>query len=100
MQQLETDAGYRSGIPVTPEVDDYHMNIWTHEQALLHAAARKHKLPEAQDITSRITAFIFPKEGIFHELIDPDAYDPQGNPKQLWAMAAYLYFQNPEQALL
>jgi glycogen debranching enzyme len=100
MQQLETPAGYRSGIPVAPEVDDYHMKVWTHEQALLNAAAKKHQLSEAQDITTRIAAFIFPQEGIFPELIDPDTHDPHGNLKQLWAMAAYLYFQNPEQALL
>jgi hypothetical protein len=76
------------------------MKVWTHEQALLHAAARKHQLYEAQAITSRITAFILPKEGLFPELVDPDTYDLQGNARQLWAMAAYLYFQNPDQALL
>lgn len=99
-KQLETDAGYRSGIPVAPDVDMYHMKVWTHEQALLNAAAGKHQLHDADEITSRITSFIFPKEDIFPELIDPDSFMPDGNIKQLWAMGASLYFQDPNQALL
>lgn len=100
MKRLETDAGYRSGIPVKADVDPYHMGVWTHEQALLNAAARLHNLNEVEDVTRRIEPFIIPKDGIFPELLDADTLQPCGNLKQLWAMGAYLYFQNPEKSLL
>jgi hypothetical protein len=99
-KQLETPAGYRAGIPVTSDVDIYHMKVWTHEQALLHAAAKKHELYRSQEVARKITSFIFPQEDIFPELIDPGTLEPDGNICQLWAMGAYLYFQSPERALL
>lgn len=99
-KQLETEAGYRAGIPVTPDVDPYHMKVWTHEQALLNASARKHQLYEAETVTHRIEPFIIPKDNVFPEMINPDTLQPDGNIKQLWAMGAYLYFQNPDQAFL
>ena len=99
-KQLETGAGYRAGLPVTPDVDPYHMKVWTHEQALMNAAARKHNLYEAESITRRIEPFIIPQAGVFPELVNPDTLQLDGNIKQLWAMGAYLYFQKPDQALL
>lgn len=99
-RQLETAAGYRAGIPVAPDVDPYHMQVWTHEQALLNAAARKHNLYEAEAVTRRIQPFIKPEQGIFPEIINPVTLQPDGNMKQLWAMGAYLYFQNSKHALL
>jgi hypothetical protein len=100
MKQLETPAGYRSGIPVVADVDPYHMQVWTHEQALLHAAARKHQLDEAQAVTRNITNYISPEDGLFPEFINPETLAPGGNEKQLWAMGTHIYFQNPRGALL
>jgi len=100
MKILETDAGYRSGIPVSQDVDDYHMGVWTHEQAQLHAAAELQNLGHAQEVTRLILPFIDPKKDFFPEVLDAQNFSPTGNKKQLWAIGAYLYFQNPKAALL
>ena len=101
--QLETPAGYRAGIPVAPEIDPYHtMTVWTHEQALLHAAALKHGLRRAPAIAGQIVPFIHPEAEAypFPELLDVTTLRPGGNERQAWAMGAYLYFCHPERALL
>jgi glycogen debranching enzyme len=101
MEQLETPAGYRTGIPEVPGTDPYHTGyVWTHEQALLDAAAKKHHLERADRVADRVVPYIHPVDGIFPELIDAETGEPAGNRLQLWAMGAYLYFQNPERALL
>lgn len=100
MRQLVTEAGYRSGIPAVADVDPYHMEIWTHEQALLNAAARRHGLTEPEEITRRIEPFIMPDHDIFPELVNPDGFQIDGNRKQLWAIGAYFYFNNPERSLI
>lgn len=102
MSQLETAAGYRSGIPQAPDVDPYHMGIWIHEQALLHAAALQHGLSRSAAVTQRIVPYIDPSAGFFPEALDPQSLQLMKgvNPKQLWAIAAYLYFQDPNRALL
>jgi|GEM_PF-2430777 len=39
MNNLETKAGFLSGIQSRDDTDDYHTKyVWAHEQALLHAA--------------------------------------------------------------
>jgi hypothetical protein len=96
--KLETKAGYLSGIACMEGIDDYHTRyIWTHEQALLHSAAKKHSLDKSVEITSRITGFI----DTFPELIDPTiGFKSAGNHPQLWAVGASKYFENPKQSLL
>lgn len=94
MQQLETAAGYRTALPalgLPAGHDEYHTRyVWTHEQGMLHKAASKHNLIEAQEITTRITEFF---GGCFPELVDPiENYAPAGNKNQLWAIAIYAYF--------
>lgn len=100
MRVLETDAGYRAGIPVSLDVDDYHMGVWTHEQALLHAAAKLNNLGHAQEVARCIIPFLDPRNDFYPEVLDGENFSLRGNAKQLWAMGAYLYFQNPEAALL
>lgn len=98
--QLETEAGYRAGIPAVRDMDMYHMKVWVHSQAELNAAARLHGLSNVADITERVRAFIDRDNGIYPELVDPDTYDLDGNAKQLWAMGADLYFLNPDKSYL
>lgn len=100
MRQLETAAGYRAGIPVTQEVDPYHMGVWSHEQALLNAAARKYGLRWAEAVTRRIINHIKPSQGYFPEVLDAETFESRGNNRQLWTMAAYVYFADPEEVLL
>ncbi|GAC1391085.1 MAG: hypothetical protein NVSMB46_02320 [Candidatus Saccharimonadales bacterium] len=97
--QLETKAGYRTGLPVEQGHDDYHTRyVWVHEQALLHAAAEKHQLKECCDITYRIMKYF---NAGFPELIDPLAdFSHAGNPTQLWCIGAYMYFIKPSQSLI
>ncbi len=96
MQQLETDAGYRAGIPAVADMDMYHTKVWVHSQAELHAAARLHGLRNATEVTERVRAFIDRNRGDYPELVDPDTYDLCGNLRQLWVMGADLYFLSPE----
>ncbi len=98
--QLETDAGYRAGIPAVPDMDMYHMKVWVHSQAELNAAACLHNLTNAVAVTERVQAFIDQDNGVYPELVDPDTYNLDGNAKQLWAMGADLYFLNPEKSSL
>ncbi len=98
MSKLDTKAGYLSGIAWKNGIDDYHTRyIWVHEQALLHAASKKHNLEKCAEVAVRTTDFI----NSFPELIDPKSgYIPAGNQPQLWAIGASLYFENPIQSLL
>jgi glycogen debranching enzyme len=97
-RRLETKAGYRTGLPAGDSDDDYHTRyVWTHEQALLHAAATRHDLGEAAIIAARITNFL----DTFPELIDPtDGYKPAGNSPQLWAVGAHQYFADTQRGML
>lgn len=100
-RQLETKAGYRTGLPVSEGRDNYHTEfVWTHEQALIHAAARKFGLEHVQDVTKRVVGFFHPESEIFPELINPTTGMPDGNFKQLWSVRAYQYFLDPNKALL
>jgi hypothetical protein len=98
MGKLETKAGYLSGIACKERIDNYHTRyIWTHEQALLHAASKKHSLDKSAEITARIVGFI----DTFPELIDPTrGFKPAGNQPQLWTVGASQYFENPLRTLL
>lgn len=98
--QLETDAGYRAGIPAKSDMDMYHMGVWMHSQAELNAAATLHGLSRAKEVTERAMAFIDPEGSFYPEIIDPDTYDLAGNPLQLWVMGAGLYFMNPERSFM
>lgn len=89
---LETIAGYRTGIPQPGNTDAYHTQfVWTHEQALLHAAAKRHDLDKPQSITKRIKPYI---NDSFPELLDVKMFKPAGNTLQLWTIGAHIYFQN------
>jgi hypothetical protein len=97
MRALITPAGYRTGLPAMEERDPYHTDfVWTHEQALLHAAATKHSLLEAKDVTEQIVGCM---DGKFPELIHAETLDHAGNNPQLWAVQTHFYFQNPANAL-
>ena len=100
MRQLETPVGYRSGIPAVPNVDPYHMNVWTHEQALMNAAAGRHGLKRAEYITRGITPYLIPEDELFPELVDPATLDfGTGNTLQLWSIGAYYHMLNPGDSL-
>jgi len=91
-KQLATRVGYLPGIAQADSGDEYHTRwVWVHEQALLHAAARRHGLEQAERIADRILpAFA---RG-FPELIDPMTGNPGGNPTQLWSIGAQVYFNH------
>lgn len=90
-EQLATAVGYLPGLAQKEGGDDYHTRwVWVHEQALLHAAARRHGLERAERIAERIVPSLV--KG-FPELIDPATRKPGGNPTQLWSIGAHVYFQ-------
>lgn len=100
-RQLETKAGYRTGLPVIGGRDNYHTDyVWTHEQAVIHAVGRKYGLQHVQDVARRVVGYFKPDEEIFPELVSVTTGKPAGNLLQLWSVRAYQYFQNPENALL
>jgi hypothetical protein len=84
MTQLETEVGYRAGIPAVPDMDMYHMNVWVHSQAELNAAAQLHGLTDAAKITQRIRLFIDRDNGDYPEMVDPETYNLCGNIRQLF----------------
>jgi glycogen debranching enzyme len=89
-KQLVTRVGYLPGIAQADGGDEYHTRwVWVHEQALLHAAARRHGLEQAERIADRILPAL--ARG-FPELIDPVSGKPGGNPTQLWSIGAQVYF--------
>jgi len=99
-RQLETKAGYRTGLPVSDGRDNYHTEyVWTHEQALIHAGAKRYGLEHVQTVSNRVVNFFDPSQELYPELVDASTYVPAGNFKQLWSVRAYQYFQNPNKAL-
>jgi glycogen debranching enzyme len=91
-KQLATRVGYLPGIAQADGGDEYHTRwVWVHEQALLHAAARRHGLEQAERIAGRILPAL--ARG-FPELIDPMTGKPGGNPTQLWSIGAQVYFNH------
>lgn len=90
-EQLATAVGYLPGLAREQGGDEYHTRwVWVHEQALLHAAARRHRLEAAEHVTERILPAL--AHG-FPELIDPATRKPGGNPTQLWSIGAHVYFE-------
>jgi glycogen debranching enzyme len=90
-RQLETPRGYLAALPRRADADEYHTRwVWVHEQALLHAAARRHGLAHAEAVCERIVPTL---DSGFPELIDPTSGAPAGNPMQLWSIGAHVYFQ-------
>ena len=91
-ERLATRFGYLPALPESSEVDPYHTRyVWVHEQALLHAAARRHRLTRAEHVARRVTPIF--AHG-FPELVDPvDGSTGAGNVTQLWAIGAHRYFQ-------
>jgi glycogen debranching enzyme len=90
-EQLVTDFGYLPALPEAKDGDDYHTRwVWVHEQALLHAAARRHCLARAEEAAERVIPTL---EQGFPELIDPVTGRTGGNPTQLWSIGAHVYFQ-------
>lgn len=90
-EQLATRVGYLPAIAQTHDVDAYHTSyVWVHEQALLHAAARRHGLVRAEEVASRIIPTL---DRGFPELVEPATSMPAGNRTQLWSIGAHLYFQ-------
>ena len=90
-EQLATPVGYLPGLAQQEGGDEYHTRwVWVHEQALLHAAARRHMLRQAECVAERILPAI--GHG-FPELIDPATRKPGGNPTQLWSIGAHVYFE-------
>lgn len=94
-EQLVTRTGYLPAIRQVEELDTYHTDkVWVHEQALLHAAARRHDLQRAQEVAGRIIGTL---EKGFPELVDPTEEGAHaGNTVQLWSIGAYLYFKRLE----
>jgi glycogen debranching enzyme len=89
-EQLATGFGYLPGLAQAESRDEYHTRwVWVHEQALLHAAARRHRLLRAEQIAERIVPAM--SHG-FPELVDPETGTPGGNPTQLWSVGAQVYF--------
>lgn len=98
-RQLETPAGYMSGL-TGYNSDVYHTRyVWVFEQALLHAAAKKHSLNHVSDVAERVVRFMGDS---FPELIDTkdEKYQPAGNDPQLWSLGAYKYFSNSDISLV
>lgn len=95
-EQLATEGGYLPAIgqhgEAEAEIDEYHIGyLWVHEQALLHAAAKRHRLEHAETVAARIIPIL---EQGFPELTDPkQSFAHAGNPIQLWSIGAYLYFE-------
>jgi glycogen debranching enzyme len=90
-EQLATGVGYLSGLKQAENRDEYHTRwVWAHEQALLHAAAKRHGLPGAELVTERVIPTL---DDGFPELIDPETGAPGGNRVQLWSIGAHVYFQ-------
>jgi hypothetical protein len=90
-EQLATAVGYLSGLKQAEDRDEYHTRwVWAHEQALLHAAAKRHGLPGAEVVAQRVMPTL---DHEFPELIDPETGMPGGNRIQLWSIGAHVYFQ-------
>lgn len=99
MTGLETNYGYRAGIPMNGNTDVYHTaNVWPHEQALMHAAAVEHRRMRAQKVARRVVGYCN-TDGNYWELIDAEDGTKRGNPLQLWVVGAIHYFNTTEDRL-
>jgi glycogen debranching enzyme len=84
-------VGYLPALAQARDGDEYHTRwVWVHEQALLHAAARRHGLARAGLVAERVIPTL--DQG-FPELIDPVTGQTGGNQTQLWSIGAHVYFQ-------
>ncbi len=96
MELLETAFGYRAGIPVNGGSDTYHTRyVWPHEQALMHAAAKEHRLMRAQEVARRVVSHCN-SDGNYWELVDADDGSRNGNRLQLWVIGAIHYFNTAD----
>jgi len=93
-QLLTTDAGFAC----TPQdiakhlSDPYHgYVVWPFEQAFIHYGALKFKMPINTEIAERVIPFIDAGNELLQ--IDPEII-PAGNSRQLWSVAADMYFKN------
>ena len=91
---LETPIGYTTLDPKTAAKikDPYHSQaVWTHEQAIINAGAKKFGLAHIQEVSRKITRL---RDIRFEHFVltDKGLYEGRANP-QLWAIAAQNYFQ-------
>jgi len=103
MEPLVTDAGYRSGIPVTDSSDVYHTKfVWTHMAAIYHAVGARYDLSRVRSVAARTKGYINPShpKHPFSELLDAESFEPAGNGLQYWTIRMYQYFQDPARHLL
>ncbi|MEX0881746.1 MAG: hypothetical protein WEC17_01420 [Candidatus Saccharimonadales bacterium] len=92
MRPLGTTFGYRAGIPINGNSDNYHTKyVWPHEQALMHAAAKEHRLMQAQEVARRVVSYCN-SDGNYWELVDAEDGSRNGNRLQLWVIGAIHYF--------
>ena len=89
---LESPFGYRtSGIEGSKYgKSDYSLQIWPFEQAIIHAGAKKFRLKEVEEVSSRVSEFLDSYPELF--IIDENSLVKEGNDPQLWTVAAYKYF--------
>lgn len=95
---IETSLGYRTLDPVLKCDRPYHSEtVWPFEQAIIHAAAHKHRLNRLAEVASRVRRAL----GTSHEMISLRGGVPKksGCKKQLWTLAAKKYFENPKLTL-
>lgn len=97
---LKTEIGYR-GLDPTLDAgvkDSYHSNkVWPVEQAVIHQGAVRFGLQEVIDTAARIRKR-FAEEDVTHtdfEIYRQDGkrWVPDGQPNQLWTIAAKVYFE-------
>lgn len=94
MTDLETDFGYRAGIPVNATVDSYHTkNVWPQQQALMDISAAIHQLERPRAVTRRVVPYCN-SDGSYYELVDADDGSRKGNWLMLWVIGAISYFKN------
>jgi glycogen debranching enzyme len=91
-EQLACNWGYLPALPLSEDVDPYHTRyVWVYEQAMLHQAARRHRLERPLAVAARVLPAF---DSGFPELVDPaDGSVAVGNAMQLWSVGAYLYFE-------
>lgn len=108
---LETSFGYRTLSPTESHevADNYHATtVWTHEQAIIHKGATKHRawaeennfprlaalLSRIREVSSRVDMYLRANPVRNPELftIHGDVITPGGCDPQLWAIAARSYF--------
>lgn len=80
---------------------DYSLQVWPFEQAIIHAGAKKFKLPHVMKISSRIFNYL-KKVKNYSELliINKNEIIKRGCDPQLWTIAAENYFSNKKKKIL